>query len=238
MNSKGMALRAHALLRKAGLSNVPVPVLACMLCICLVLVCFALWRFWPGAPTRASQDYEIQASGTAVPDLVFEETSSASDSSAASSSAQQKLVMVDVEGSVANPGLYELSGEARVGDAISAAGGYTNDAATAAVNLAQPIEDGMQIYVASEDEAASAPAAGQTANAGSSSGAQGNASRVNLNTATLEQLQTLPGVGPVLAQSILDYRAEHGRFSSVEELKNVSGIGDTRFERLKGKVAI
>ncbi len=136
-----------------------------------------------------------------------------------------RKVVVHVVGAVASPGLYRLDEGSRVDDAIRKAGGATPKAALDLVNLASPVADGQQVLV---------PKKGEAAAGGSGSGAPAAAGqRVHLNSATLEQLDSLPGVGPVTAQGILDYRTEHGAFQSVEELDAVPGIGPARLERLK-----
>ena len=136
-----------------------------------------------------------------------------------------RRVVVHVVGAVANPGLYQLDEGSRIDDAIRKAGGATPRAALDLVNLASPVADGQQVLVPKKGEAAAAgPGSGAAVGAGQ---------RVHLNSATLEQLDSLPGVGPVTAQGILDYRTEHGAFQSVEELDAVPGIGPARLEQLK-----
>ena len=140
------------------------------------------------------------------------------------------LVVVDVVGAVRRPGLYRLSQGARIADAVSRAGGATRKADLALVNLAAPLADGEQIVVPLRGEAA--PGAGGAGTAGTPSGGP-----VHLSSATLEQLDSLPGIGPVTAQKILDYRQEHGAFTSVDELDAVPGIGPARLDQLKDLVA-
>lgn len=142
-------------------------------------------------------------------------------------SAAAKLLVVDVAGAVRRPGLYSLRTGSRIDDAIAAAGGATRRAQIDAVNLAAPIADGEQIVVPGRGATGAAVAAG----AGSSPSAP-----LDLNTATLEQLETLPGIGPVTAQKILDYRQQHGAFHSVDELQGVPGIGPSHMAQLKGLV--
>jgi competence protein ComEA len=139
-------------------------------------------------------------------------------------SAQGRLY-VHVVGGVRRPGLYRLPPGSRVADALARAGGTTRRAQTEAVNLAAPVADGEQIVV--PRRGAVAPAV----NGGSATGP------VHLNTATLEQLDALPGIGPVTAQKILDYRKAHGSFGSVDELDAVSGIGPARLGELRKLVA-
>jgi competence protein ComEA len=139
-----------------------------------------------------------------------------------------RKVVVHVVGQVYKPGLYSLSEGSRVDDAIERAGGPKPKAALALVNLAAPVADGQQVVVPSTREAAQALAGGPVAG--------GVGGRVHLNSATLDQLEELPGVGPVTAQKILDYRSEHGAFSSVEELDAVPGIGPATLDELRDLV--
>jgi competence protein ComEA len=140
-------------------------------------------------------------------------------------------VVVDVVGAVRRPGLYRLGQGSRIADAIARAGGASGKADLAQVNLAAPLADGEQIVVPRRG-AAGAPATGGS---GSSGGASPGVP-VQLSTATLEQLDSLPGIGPVTAQKILDYREKHGAFSSVDELDAVPGIGPARLEQLRDLV--
>ena len=140
--------------------------------------------------------------------------------------APARKVVVHVVGQVFKPGLYSLPDGSRVDDAISKAGGPKPKAALELVNLAAPVADGQQIIVPSRRQAAEV-AAGVA-------GAPGG--RVHLNSATLEQLDELPGIGPVTAQKILDYRSEHGAFGSVDELDAVPGIGPATLDELRDLV--
>jgi competence protein ComEA len=138
-------------------------------------------------------------------------------------------VVVDVVGAVHRPGLYRLGPRSRIADAVARAGGATAKADLAQVNLAAPLADGEQVVVPVRlAGGAATPAAG---------GASQPAGPVHLSTATLEQLDALPGVGPVTAQKILDYRKQHGAFHSVDELDAVPGIGPARLDQLRGLVA-
>ena len=143
-------------------------------------------------------------------------------------------LVVHVVGAVHRPGLVRLPGGARVADAVEAAGGATAAARLASVNLARPVVDGEQVVVQRRGRPAvlGAPAVGAPA-----AGA-GPAAPVDLNTATLDSLDGLPGIGPVLAQRILDWRTAHGRFSSVDELGEVSGIGEATLTDLAPLVVV
>jgi competence protein ComEA len=138
-------------------------------------------------------------------------------------------VVVHVVGAVRVPGLYRLARGKRVADAVERAGGATGKADLALINLAAPVADGQQVVV----PARAPPGAA----AGEGGGADAAAGPVHLNTATLEQLDELPGVGPVTAQKILDYREKHGAFSSLRELDAIPGIGPARLAQLSELVA-
>lgn len=150
------------------------------------------------------------------------------------------VLLVHVLGAVAEPGLVELEPGARVVDAIAAAGGLTAEADASGVNLARPVTDGEQLLVPRPGEAPSpqAGAAGGASGAGGAPGTAGGAGVVRLNTAGLAELDTLPRIGPALAQRILDWRAANGGFTSVEQLLEVAGIGDAVFAGLVDRVAL
>lgn len=138
-------------------------------------------------------------------------------------------VVVDVAGAVRRPGLHALAAGTRIADAVAAAGGATAKADLAAVNLAAPVADGEQIVVPARVPGGGAVAA-------SAGGTPSPTAPLDLNTATLEQLDALPGIGPTTAQKILDYRQAHGSFHTVDELDAVPGIGQGRIAQLKGLV--
>ncbi|WP_260439902.1 ComEA family DNA-binding protein [Humibacillus xanthopallidus] len=189
-----------------------------------------------GAPVAART-----ADGSGIPATSRPTTSGPSEPSAGGGE-----IVVHVVGQVVRPGLVRLRQGARVADAVAAAGGARSGADLAALNLARLLIDGEQLHVPKPGEAVAAPAAGSGSGAGTGGGAGGGAGgggggvggSVSLNTADLAALDSLPGVGPVLAQRILDWRAEHGRFTSVDELGEVSGIGDTLLARLRPRVTL
>lgn len=152
-------------------------------------------------------------------------------------------IQVYVNGQVTAPNVYELPPNSRVGDAIEAAGGWTVEANTAVVNLAQPLVDGMQIYVPSEVEVVEIlpPVVSEPdlfTRSGDGIDVTNVGGLVNINSAGLEELDGLPGIGPSTAQKILDYREENGRFSTIEELMNVSGIGEAKFGSVKDLITV
>lgn len=150
------------------------------------------------------------------------------------------IVYVDIGGAVKNPQLAELPAGSRVEDAIEAAGGLTKDADLSEVNRAALLTDGEKIYIPAEGEetAAVGAAGGGSSGGGSVSAAGITSGRININTADEILLQQLTGVGPVTAQKIVDYREQHGKFRAIEELKNVSGIGEKTFEKMRDDVTI
>ena len=141
----------------------------------------------------------------------------------AESPAAAPRLVVHVAGAVRRPGLYRLAEGKRVADAVARAGGATAPADTAAINLAAPLADGMQVLVP------------RRVPGGGGGGAAGG--RVSLSSATAADLDGLPGIGPVTAQKILDYRAEHGGFRSVDDLDAIPGIGPARIEQLRDVVS-
>ena len=144
----------------------------------------------------------------------------------APSSAAARLI-VSVNGKVQRPGLVELPAGARVADAIAAAGGALPGADLTGLNLARKVIDGEMIAVGVPAPPGAVPA-----------GTGGGGGPVNLNTATVAELQTLPGIGAVLAQRIVEYRDRHGGFRAVTDLRQVEGIGDAKFQQLKDRVTV
>ncbi|MDR0847224.1 MAG: helix-hairpin-helix domain-containing protein [Lactobacillales bacterium] len=148
---------------------------------------------------------------------------------------KEEFIYVDIKGAVAKPDVYKLKKEQRLKEAIEMAGGFTQEADTRNVNLAKTLEDQMLIYVPPQGEAEPPPTEEPT---GEASGTPATTAKVNINTADLTQLQTLSGIGAKKAQDIIDYRATNGSFKNTEELKNIKGIGEKMFEKIKENVCI
>lgn len=146
--------------------------------------------------------------------------------------APPRKLVVHVAGAVNRPGLYELADGSRIDDAIAEAGGAKPKAALELVNLAAPVADGQQVLVPLRG----APGGGAGTGEGGAAPAPGT--KVSLNAATLEQLDALPGIGPVTAQQIIDFRTANGGFGSIEELDAVPGIGPARLEQLRPLVGL
>ncbi|MFM0795955.1 helix-hairpin-helix domain-containing protein [Streptococcus suis] len=169
----------------------------------------------------------------------LEQTSSSSElveETSAEASEEPSQLVVDVKGAVVKPGLYTLEAEARVNDAVEAAGGLTGQADPKSVNLAQKLSDEAVVYVASKDENISVVASTTTSSAMSQE--EKNTNLVNLNTATEADLQTISGIGSKRAADIIAYREANGGFKSVDDLNNVSGIGDKTMESIRPYVTV
>jgi competence protein ComEA len=146
------------------------------------------------------------------------------------------LLRVYVTGAVAHPDVYRLPPGSIVKDAIQAAGGASGEADLARVNLAQELRDQQQVIVPRVGEPDVAPPAGSTLPG--RSGEIPLSAKVNINTATADELDTLPGVGATTARRILDYRAAHGPFKSIEDIQQVTGIGDATYQKLKDLITV
>ena len=147
-------------------------------------------------------------------------------------------IVVDVEGAVRAPGVYTLSSGARVIDALKAAGGANSSADMTTVNLARPVADGERVYIPRRGEQPPADAAPGGGGGTSGGGSAGSGGKVNINTASESELEGLPGIGPTLAQRIVDYRTQHGPFHDVKDLMKVEGIGQKKFDSLKDYVTV
>ena len=155
-------------------------------------------------------------------------------------------IIVHISGAVRNEGIVELKEKARIADAIEMAGGITEDAYMKDVNLATILEDGMKIYIPTKEEvekqgenindSVSKDTNLDIYNNGSNTSKKNN--KVNINTASKEELDTLPGIGESTANKIINYRKENGKFKTIEEIKEVSGIGDSKFEDIKDLIEI
>jgi len=159
-------------------------------------------------------------------------------------------IYVDVSGAVNKPSVIALSEGSRVIDAIEAAGGLKDDADLTGINRAEILEDGAYLYVPTEKEVADdlvgsaiqgvggSGSIGSTSEGGNSGNAYSNQGKININTADSNTLQQLNGVGPATAEKIIDYRNSNGRFKKIEDLKNVSGIGDKTFEKMAAYIKV
>ena len=155
-------------------------------------------------------------------------------------------LLIHVSGAVSSPGVYELPQNARVRDALDIAGGLTKEANTTGLNLAALLTDGAQVNVAFEvvavepESVSPLPASGVTTATPAPTNAPPIAADdlINLNTASVEELDTLPGIGPAIAQRIIDYREANGNFASIQDITNVSGIGPSTFSKIENMITV
>ena len=168
--------------------------------------------------------------------------------------ASNETFKVDIKGEIINPGIYSLSSSSRVIDVIEKAGGLTQNANTTVINLSKKIIDEMVIIIYSNEQVQNfsktkeveqqvqqycmQPDNNALKNDACITESTNTSSKVSINNATLEQLQTLPGIGTSKAQDIINYRTEHGQFQSIEDLKNISGIGDSVFAKIKDYITL
>ncbi len=169
----------------------------------------------------------------------------------------EETIVVHISGAVNIEGIVELEAGSRIANAIEKAGGVKENADMTDINLAYPLEDGMKIHIPTKEEteanknnenmideryiisSSGGVSSKEDTNSiqGSSKSTTSNA-KVNINTATQEELDTLPGIGPSIASKIIDYREQNGKFNSIEEIKEVSGIGDAKYQKIKDSITI
>ncbi len=195
---------------------------------------FAVQHFWAGRTESVSAPQVVRAH---TPYATREDAAKPAARADASQTPAGQIV-VDVSGKVRRPGVRRLPAGSRVADALRAAGGVRPGVSTEGLNRARFLADGEQVVVGAPTGAAAPPGPGPGPASGTAGGpaGAGPAQPVSLNTATADQLDSLPGVGPVLAQHIIEYRTQHGGFRSVDELREVNGIGDRRFGDLRNLV--
>ena len=165
----------------------------------------------------------------AVEELAVVETTVLAEKTEVSTT-QETVIFVDIKGAVKNPGVYQMKSGDRVKDALDAAGGLTDEADSQKVNLAQRVEDQMVIVVPKVGEEATEIPAGATSKEATKEG------KVNINTATVEELKTLKGVGEKKAEAIIEYRKKNGSFQTKEDLMKVRGIGKKLFESFQERI--
>lgn len=151
----------------------------------------------------------------------------------------KEKIMVDIEGAVNKPGIVELNLDERIVNVIERAGGLKENANLRDINLAEKVEDGMKIYIPTNEEVLNKKEEEKaTQNNIKDSKAISQSKKVNLNKATQTELETIPGIGPSTAMKILNYRKEKGNFKKIEELKEISGIGENKFNKMKDFIEI
>lgn len=254
---------AESLAEKLHLSRVPRPVFAAIALVLVLVVALAVFAFAtsPGSGfevTAASDETAAQSAEDAGEEEARADgAGGGSDTSPAPPAADgedvvlpaggdatARRVCIHVDGCVAAPGVYYLEAGSRVIDAVTAAGGATDEARTDAVNLAQEVQDGQQIVIPSrvDDQAASSGAADRTASSSSQASGglspSGDDGLVNINTATAEELETLKGVGAATAEKIIADREANGPFKSIDDLTRVSGIGEKKLSAMRDRLCL
>ena len=212
--------------------------------VVVILLLVLLYLHHADAELEIGETDSGSGSGTGVEETSDRSMLSGESGASESASSGQAMdtdgvVYVDIGGAVKQPMLAELPSGSRVEDAIQAAGGLKKDADLTEVNRAQILSDGEKIYIPAKGEDIAGLSAGDGSSGSGNPAAVGVSNgRININTADAVLLQQLTGVGPVTAQKIVDYRDQNGKFKSVEELKNISGIGEKTFEKMKDDVTI
>lgn len=212
-----------------------------------VLVVFAcgvmLWqgiRLPPSNSPRAGSPQSEPLSASPLPPP----SAKTGDEASSPSPVESTEIVVHVAGAVKKPGIVRIPRGSRVDDAVRAAGGFSSQADPDSVNLAQPLEDGVQVYVPRKGEAVQVEgrvgslSAGRASERATTGRQELPSGKINVNTATAEQLESLPGVGPATARAIIEYRKQNGSFSSVDELLDVRGIGPKKLEQIRPYVTV
>ena len=178
---------------------------------------------------------QFAAGGEAQADQIKEHAQGTGGDESLEAAAEDTQIYVDIGGEVKTPGVYAVTEGTRLFEVIEKAGGLTEHASTAQINQAEVVADGQKVVIPTigEEELWGTSPAETAAPAGKDS--QG---RININTADSDTLQEIPGVGPATAEKIIAYREENGRFSQIEEIQNVNGIGNKTFEKMKDKITV
>lgn len=205
------------------------PVIAGALCIALACIIAIICTFTSAGASSFSVEKADTASSAS--------TDAEGEPDGADGESEAAVIFVHVAGCVNAPGICELPPGARLAEAIEAAGGFTEEAASESVNLARVLEDGEQIIVSSQVEAEAAAVGGAEAFAQASQAASSDG-RININAATDAELQTISGIGPAKAQKIIAYREANGPFKTVDDLCNVSGIGEKTLESIRDQISV
>lgn len=159
---------------------------------------------------------------------------------------EKNKIVVYIAGAIKNEGIYELEENSRIANIIEKAGGLTNDANINNINLAYILQDGMKVYIPknndknemNDDTNTYVSKGNEESKIDKSTSVETKNSKININTATQTELETLPGIGPSTAANIINYRKENGKFNNIEDLKKVSGIGDSKYNKIKEMIKV
>ena len=209
----------NSLKQKAGISKPNLALVVGIGVLALGVLVFGIFQLWTAFSVPDADQVEQQ-------------------SSEIRSETNKSTIYVHITGEVVSPGMYQLPGGSRVSQAIDAAGGLTEAADDRSINLARELSDGEQIIVTSKQMQTDLENQGSNSTTSNDQSFSSSIQKVNINTATKEELMTLDGVGEATAEKIIAYRQEHGSFSSIEEIKEVSGIGDKKYEAIKESITV
>lgn len=213
--------------------------------ILVLMVCVIVYYIY--TVLGKAQDYDLIEENSTISDsLVDDKKENFNIENDLTVYPEEKTILIHVSGQVKNNTVVELPAESRIKDAIEAAGGLTKEADLTNINLAYILEDGEKIYIPKKgekvgEEDVGVVGVGQTemsAPTVRSSSLSNKSSKININKATQTELESLPGVGPSTAQKIIAYREESGKFASVEDIKNVAGIGSAKYEKMKEFISV
>lgn len=213
--------------------------------ILVLMVCVIVYYIY--TVLGKAQDYDLIEENSTISDsLVDDKKENFNIENDLTVYPEEKTILIHVSGQVKNNTVVELPAESRIKDAIEAAGGLTKEADLTNINLAYILEDGEKIYIPKkgekiDEEDVGVVGVGQTETSAPtvrSSSLSNKSSKININKATQTELESLPGVGPSTAQKIIAYREESGKFTSVEDIKNVSGIGSAKYEKMKEFISV
>lgn len=219
---------AYSAKAKLHLTQAKTPVLIGLCVVVLVVVVFLAQGLYGVFSADSFEIVKAEAQGASVEEEAGDE---ASDNEA-------QAIYVHVAGAVAKPGLYSLSEGSRLFDAVEIAGGFSEGAVSAALNLARVIEDGEQIVVPTVQELEAAPVSSEIQDSAATTQGSSTSSKVNINAANQAELETLPGIGEATAKKIIAFREANGRFAGIENLKEVSGIGDKKYADLSALISV
>ena len=202
-----------------------------IICAVVVVICIIVCIFIDN--NDAGNDYQTNEIADVSEQLQIENIAN---------SKSEETIYIHISGEVVNPGIYELKGKVRIKDVVDIAGGFTENADLTNVNLAYCVSDGQKINIPNINDKKSSDNVVISDSAGESVINYGDGSikenKVNINTATQTELETLTGIGPSIASKIIDFRAKNGKFKKNEDIKNVAGIGESKYESIKNEICV
>lgn len=214
-----------------------------------VLISIVLFGIWYYVYAKEEQEIILSQENLEIEETKIQEKSlieNDTEENGIVTESQSKTIVVHVSGAVQNEGVFELEENSRVVDAIEKAGGLTEEADTELLNLASKLEDGMKIYLLTKEEKSNFQVESNQNIVGTQNSTITNSTatynvktqKININTASQTELETLPGIGPSTALKIINYRNGNGKFKTIEQIKEVNGIGDSKFEKIQELISV